>query len=154
MAFPSFYSTPTVLNSRKTKTSEVQYCMALPDLRRCHTNTTSSVPHARWIRKAPALPPGAHRHVPRALWLFARKRESRHLISLRTGVLIAESHYLAKLYRMMCSSITHRPPFGGGGYFIVVSEDDERLREDDERSRMAAVAVFAPGRARLKATFT
>ena len=41
-----------------------------------------------------------------------------------------------------------------GGYFIVVSEDDERLREDDERSRMAAVAVFAPGRARLKATFT
>jgi len=58
------------------------------------------------VEKAPALPPGAHRHVPRALWLFARKRECRHLISLRTGVLIAESHYLARRYRMMCSSIT------------------------------------------------
>ena len=56
--------------------------------------------------KAPALPPGAHRHVPRALWLFARKRECRHLMSLRIGMQIAESHYLAKPYRMMCLSIT------------------------------------------------
>ena len=56
--------------------------------------------------KAPALPPGAHRHVPRALWLFAQKQECRHLIGLETGVQVAESHYLAKRYHMMCSSIT------------------------------------------------
>ena len=58
------------------------------------------------ISKAPALPPGAQRHVPPALWLFARKQECRHLIGLETGVQVAESHYLAKRYRMICSSIT------------------------------------------------
>ena len=66
--------------------------------------TSSALVHFR--RKAPALPAGAHRHVPRALWLFARKRECRHLMSLRIGMQIAESHYLAKPYRMMCLSIT------------------------------------------------
>eukprot|EP00964_Phaeocystis_antarctica_P092088 scaffold59167_cov91-Phaeocystis_antarctica.AAC.1 len=61
------------------------------------------------MRKAPALPPGAHRHVPRALWLFGRKQECRHLIGLETGVQVAESHYLAKRCRMICSSITQLP---------------------------------------------
>ena len=64
------------------------------------------LPADRPRSKAPALPPGAHRHVPRALWLFARKREGRHLIGLRIGGQLAESHYLAKRYRMICSSIT------------------------------------------------
>ena len=63
-------------------------------------------PIIRYDLKAPALPPGAHRHVPRALWLFAQKQECRHLIGLETGVQVAESHYLAKRYHMMCSSIT------------------------------------------------
>ena len=43
---------------------------------------------------------------------------------------------------------------GGGGYFIVGKRGRRRRREDDERLRMAAVAVFAPRRTRLKATFT
>ena len=85
--------------------------------------------------KAPALPPGAHRHVPRALWLFAQKQECRHLIGLETGVQVAESHYLAKRYRMMCSSITQllfdffrnsssttfEPAYNGSGVGLVAA---------------------------------